>query len=59
MLLPNCEVNLATTLLEGWLQSELTVGKMLSPQNWPGAGPGTFQASCVQRKVTRCFCVTS
>jgi hypothetical protein len=33
MLLLNCDVNLAMTLLEGWLQSELTVGKILSPQN--------------------------
>ena len=33
MLVLNCEVNFAITLLEGWLQSELTVGKMASPQN--------------------------
>ena len=52
-------VNLAITLLEGWLQFAPTVGKMESPQNVPGFGAGLVQESFVQRKVTRFFLVRS
>ena len=40
------------TLFDGWLQFELTVGKIESPQNRFGFGAGLFHESLVQRKVS-------
>jgi len=54
------ELNLAITLLEGWLQLELTVGKFDSPQNaLPSFCAGFSQESWVQRSVTRLDLVMS
>src|ERR1700739_137747 len=56
---PTCVVSLAITLFEGWLQSELTFGKIESPHPKFSAGAGSVQESWVQRMVTRLVLVTS
>src|SRR5580700_7071289 len=54
-----CVVSFPITLFEGWLQSELMVGKKESPQNRLGFGEGLVQESLVHRKVARFLFVRS